>query len=342
MGGMGTNGGHPGFSGEPRVRIRKAVITAAGRGSRVYPAADTVGRGMLPIVDRDGRAKPVIQAIAEEAFSCGVDEIGIVCAPGDEARYLSEFRALIRNRYDARSASAEYLSGLLERFRYIVQDEPKGYGHAVWCARSFTGDEPFLLLLNDHLYLSTDPHRRCAQQVVELAGEEECAVSGVRATRESLIGNFGTLAGRHVAGRPGLYAVERLLEKPSISVAELELATPGLRAAHYLCFFGMHVLTPGIFPILEEQMRDGEGNGNGVQLTPALEAMGRREQYLALEVQGFRYDIGQKYGLLQAQLALGLSGKEREEVLASLVDVMAETHQNGQAERREGALEPVH
>lgn len=315
-------------------KIRKAVITAAGRGMGVYPAADTVQRGMLSVVDRDGVAKPVIHVIVEEALAGGVDEVAIVCAPGDEEQYRQRFASLSANRRRLEgpegAAYAETVDEMVARLRFIVQEEPKGYGNAVFSAKSFTGDEPFLLLLNDHLYLSSEPGRRCSQQIVALASEEGCSVAGVRATRESLIGNYGTLSGRQLQGRTGLYQIDKILEKPSLSVAEVELQTVGLRAAYYLCFFGMHALTPEVFDILSEQA--ASASRADWQLTPALAELARRQKYLALEVKGNRYDIGHRYGLLQAQLALGIDGPDHDQVLAAIVDTLAEAQLQGRHE----------
>ncbi len=308
------------------MHIRKAVITAAGRGVRLYPTADTVQKAMLPIVDRDGLAKPVMQIIAEEALASGIEEICIDLRPGDEEAYRHQFHALRENLLvaykglDWAHEQAERIDNLLHRLSFAIQTEPVGYGHAVSCARQFTNAEPFLLLLGDYVYLSRDDKRRCGEQLVQLAMQEECAVAAVHATREHLIGNYGTVTGKHHSMLPGVYQIERILEKPSLSQAEMELLTPGLRAGHFLCFFGMHVLTPCLFDILDEQQgtrRDGKVD---CPLTPALQELARREKYLALEVQGARYDIGRKFGLLQAQVALGLAGKEHDEVLTTLME----------------------
>ena len=307
------------------MEIRKAVITAAGRGVRLYPAADTVQKAMLPIVDRDGLTKPVIQVIAEEALDSGIEEICVVCAPGDEARYLEQFELLRRNLLDAHEGvswaadEADRLSDLVRRLHFSVQEEPKGYGHAVLCAKDFAQEEPFLLLLSDHLYISHQAGKRCAQQVIELAKQEACAVAAAQATREHLVGHYGTLSGRPEHDLPGVYAIERIIEKPSVSRAELELQTPGLRAGHYLCFFGIYVLTPLVLEILER-----DADGGDLQLTPALDELARRERYLALEVKGSRYDIGAHLGLFQAQLALGLSGNVRDRMLTTIIETQAQ------------------
>ena len=266
------------------MQIRKAVITAAGRGVRLYPAADSVQKAMLPFIDRDGLNKPAIQIIAEEALDSGIEEICVVCAPGDEQRYRDGFGMLRRNLTEAHRGAdwarkqADRIANLLRRLQFAVQPEASGYGDALAQARAFTAGEPFLLLLGDHLYVSNLPDKRCAGQLIEVACRESCAVSAVHATREHLVGYYGTVGGTRVAGTQGLYQVERILEKPSLSQAELEVQVAGLRAGHYLCFFGMHVLTPAIFDILEEDAAALDDPRAQLQLTPALERLARTEK----------------------------------------------------------------
>ena len=143
----------------------------------------------------------------------------------------------------------------------------------------------------------------------------------MQATHESKLPYYGTVGGRLVAGRKGLYEISEVLEKPTPTEAEQRLIVPGLRAGHYLCFFGMHVLTPAVMELLEEEVaRAGE---RGVHLTTALARLAKRERYLACELEGRRYDIGVKYGLLTAQLALALDGQDRDEVLSGLVELLA-------------------
>ena len=166
--------------------------------------------------------------------------------------------------------------------------------------------------------LELDPRQRRAAQLVAVAEAEACAVSAVQPTRENMLPYFGTIGGRRVAQSKQLYEIEAVIEKPTPTQAEQELIVPGLRAGHYLCFFGMHVLTPGIFALL-----DGLGATGDRQLSAALAALAGRERYLAYEVQGSRYNLGITYGLLVAQLALALSGKDRDEILAQLVELLA-------------------
>jgi len=277
------------------MRITKAVITAAGRNQRTLP--------LQTLIDRDGSEKSVLCIIVEEALRAGVEEICVVVCPGDEAPYAE--------------AAGEHAG----RLRFVQQRAPLGYGHAVYCARDLTGDQPFLHLVGDHLYVSREA-RSCAQQLVEVAQAESCAVSAVQPTRESLLPYYGTVGGRRVPGRQNLYLVEDVIEKPTPTEAEQRLIVPGLRAGHYLCFFGMHVLTPALMEILASKVAEA-GERGGVNLSGALAELAPRERYLALARQGWRYDVGVKYGLFIAQLALAMSGSERDEVLSQLLELLA-------------------
>ena len=286
------------------MKVSRAVITAAGPGQRTLP--------VQVLIDRDGVEKPLLRILVEEAVSAGIEEIGIVIAPGDETPYLKAI--------GDRDGITLTRGGVTLTF--ISQEHPLGYGHAVYCARDFISGESFLHLVGDHLYVS-DGETSCARQLTETAAAQECAVSAVQATRESLLPYFGAIGGRRVQGRQDLYVVETVIEKPAPTEAELRLAVPGLRAGHYLCFFGMHVLTPTVMEILAEQVATA-GTMATITLSSALARLAERERYLALEESARRYDVGVRYGLLNAQLALALSGKDRAEVLALILELLAQ------------------
>lgn len=311
------------------MKIKKAVITAAARAERLYPVADTIQKAMLPVIDIDGLHKPVIQIIAEEAFSSGIEEICIICAPGDGQRYINAFTSLRDNLAKSfknvgwATAEAEKITHLLDYTHFVEQPEPLGYGHAVYCAKEFVNNEPFLLMLGDYLYVSNLRNKRCAAQLIDLASAESCSVSAVNPTIEHQITRYGTLTGKQLAGHRGVYQIEKIIEKPSLSLAELELQTPGLRVGYYLCFFGMHVFTPVIFQLLEQQIKQ---QSNNILLTPSLVELANTEKYLALEMKGSRYDLSGRNGYLRAQLALGLAGEAHEETLTTLVDLLAEAN----------------
>jgi UTP--glucose-1-phosphate uridylyltransferase len=314
------------------LRITKAVITAAGRGARQYPAFDTVQKAMLPLVDRDGLAKPVLQIIAEEAIESGIEELCIVTAPEDEGFYRRHFQAFASNLRSAHrgvpwaEAQAGQMEELVGRLSFAEQAEPLGYGHAVWCARDFVAGQPFLLLLGDHVYVSKQ-ERRCARQLIDLAEAEGCSVSAVQATREHLIHQYGTIGGRRNHDHHEVYSIDEIIEKPNPTIAELRLHVPGLRAGHYLCFFGMHVLTPLVFDLLGKLVAEGCRELGSIQLTTALNELARRERYLALETSGSRYNLGVKFGVVEAQIAMALAGVDRQEMLTTLLESVVRIEQ---------------
>jgi len=276
------------------MKVTKAVITAAAPRQRTLP--------LQTLIDQDGVEKSVLRIILEEVLRAEIEEICVVVCPGDEDTY--------------RAVSGDHAG----RLRFVHQSEPRGYGHAVHCAREFVGSDPFLHLVGDHLYVSR-ASQGCAQQLVKAASAEECAVSAVQITREGLLPQYGAIGARRAAGRPNLYVVESVIEKPTPTEAEQSLIVPGLRAGRYLCFFGMHVLTPTVMGLLDQLLRDADGKE--VTLSDALAELASKEQYLALEESGRRFNVGVKYGLLMAQFALALNGDDREEVLSRLVDLLA-------------------
>lgn len=278
------------------MEIKRAIITAAGKSQRTLP--------LQSLVDRDGQTKTALAIIIEEVLAAGIEELCVVVCPGDEKAY--------------RTAAGEHA----KRLEFVEQKQALGYGHAVSCAAKFAGKKPFLLLVGDHLYVSGET-RRCAQQLVEFAAKEDCAVSAVQATHESKLPYYGAVGGRLVPARKGLYEITEVVEKPTPTVAEQRLIVPGLRAGHYLCFFGMHVLTPSVMALLAEEVA-AAGTRGSVHLSATLAKLARKERYLAAELTGRRYDIGAHYGLLTAQIALALSGKDRDEVLTGLVELLAQ------------------
>src|SRR5215469_13639810 len=239
------------------AKVRKAIITAAGRGTRQYPASTAVQKEMFPLVDRDGLTKPVIQIIGEEAIDSGIEEICIVTAPGEEKLYRDYFRRLdddmvksFRGK-DWAILESEKLAAFGERLHFAEQKTQEGFGHAVFQARDFVGNEPFLLLLGDHVYIS-DIKDRCALQLIRVYEQYLLdAVSGVQPTLERLLHLFGTIRGKPIDPAKGIYKAELIVEKPAIEVARDQLVTPGLPAGNYLAHFGMHVFSPRIFDSLE-------------------------------------------------------------------------------------------
>lgn len=275
--------------------IRKAIITAAGPAQRRLP--------LQALTDRHGESKPALAIILDEMLAAGIEQVGLIVSPADRAAY--------------ETVLATYVKSLV----FIEQATPGGYGHAVLCGRDFVSGEKFLLQVSDHLYVS-NVDKSCTRQLLDVAETEGGAVSAVQATHESHLRFFGTVSGSLRLGRQGLYQIDNVIEKPTPTVAEQQCVVPGLRSAHYLCFFGMHVLTPTVFTLLAE---DGAGlaTGGKLGLSPALARLASRETYLAAELAGRRSDLEAQFGVLRAQIALGLNGSARTEVLALLAEELA-------------------
>jgi len=295
------------------VRIRKAVVPAAGYGVRLFPATKAVKKELFPLVDHDGTIKPAIQIIVEEAIDSGMEQVCLVLQPGgDEAfrRYFCdplppELERRIETSPDA-YRQHERVRELGQRIHYVFQESQEGYGHAVYCPRQWVGDEPFLLLLGDHVYISKAP-KRCARQLVEAFEMKQVSTSAVMQTPESKLKYFGTIAGSPDPALPGLYAVAEIAEKPSIEYAREHFRIDGVPEGYYLSWFGLHAFTPEIFDCIEYHIRRGICERGEIQLTNAQELLRqRRNEYYAYEVRGIRCDIGvpSEYARTMALLAV--------------------------------------
>ncbi|MDQ8204978.1 sugar phosphate nucleotidyltransferase [Pelagicoccus sp. SDUM812003] len=277
------------------MKIRKALITLADPNQSTLP--------LQTLIDRKGDRKPALELILDEAASAGIEEIILIVCPADIEPYK---KAAGKHR---------------ESLRFLEQESPAGYANAILLAKDAIGDEPFLHLVGDHLCVS-NRSISCAQQLVKVAEQSQSSVSGVQATRENLITSFGAVGGRLEGRESGLYRVDTVLEKPTPTEAELSLLVPGLRAGFYLCFFGIHVLSPTIFEILESTTRSNERGARSLSL--ALQKLAEKEKVLALEIHGDRFDIGSEYGIFFAQLALALSGEDRDKVMSGLLELVAQ------------------
>jgi UTP--glucose-1-phosphate uridylyltransferase len=276
------------------MRVQKAVITAAAPNQNTLP--------LQRLVDGNGEEKTALQLIVEETLSAGIEEICVVIQPGDEANY--------------RRAAGHAIGSLT----FVHQDRPLGYADAILRAKSFVGDDAFLHLVGDHLYMSAIA-TSCAKQLVNLAEQFECPISAVQSTREHRLPYFGIVGGASVPRNEGLYEVRRVVEKPTPTLAEQELITPGLRSGHYLGYFGMHVLTSMAMQAVEEVASDPASERPS--LSDAMSKLPARGRYLAYQLRGTRYNIGIQYGVLIAQLAIGLSGRDRDYLLTEMVELLA-------------------
>jgi UTP--glucose-1-phosphate uridylyltransferase len=312
------------------AKVRKAVITAAGRGTRQYPASTAVQKEMFPLVDRDGLTKPVVQIIGEEAIDAGIEQICIVIQPGEEREYREYFRRMsdaemkqFRGK-DWAILESEKLEAFGQRLSFVEQHTPDGFGHAVYQARQWVGDEPFLLLLGDHVYIS-DIKDRCARQLIKVYEQYMLdSATAVQPTVERLLHLFGVIRGTPIDAGRGIYKAELIVEKPSVELAREKLATGGLPAGNYLAHFGMHVFSPRIFESLEHLIRNDLREKGEFQLTAAQEHLRQKtEKYWCVVTQGQRYDTGIPYGLMETQLALALNGIHRTEICEAIARILA-------------------
>jgi UTP--glucose-1-phosphate uridylyltransferase len=200
---------------------------------------------------------------------------------------------------------------------YVIQQTQEGYGHAVYCAREFVGEEPFLLLLGDHVLISAGG-TPCSRQAIDVYCEHEVPVTGVQRTPSNQLHLFGTLAGTRLPGARPIYEVTAIKEKPTVEYAEEHLRVEGVPRDQYLCFFGVSVFPPVLFDALEYHIRNNLRESGEIQLTSSLELLRRQSRYLATEIEGGRYDMGVPQGFVQTQLALALHSPARRQVLAAL------------------------
>ena len=294
-------------------RIRKGVITAAGRGTRQYPASQTVQKELFPLVDVDGYAKPTLQLIVEELLRSGLEEVCIVANPDNLDPIRRHFRGLTERERAGQFAGkawagplSDALADMATRLTFVVQETQEGYGHAVYQARQWVGDEPFLLSLGDHVYFS-DTDAPCARQVIDAYETHGAAVTSVTYALEADLHRYGTLGGQLIADtHPAVYKITELAEKPSAEFARARLRAEGLPDGQYLVHFGFHAFGPSIFACLGELIQRDQRHKGEIQLTAAQQLLLERERYLACEVAGVRYDMGIPEGLIETQIALAL------------------------------------
>lgn len=286
------------------MKIRKAIIPAAGLGTRFLPATKAMPKEMLPIVD-----KPTIQYIVEEAVASGIEDIIIVTGKGKRA---------IEDHFD-NSFELEYNLNekgkfqLLEEVRkssemadvhYIRQKEPKGLGHAIWCARKFIGDEPFAVLLGDDIVESDVP---CLKQMINVYDEHKASVVGVQPVGWNEVSRYGIVDPTAIRDR--VYLANQLVEKPETGKAPSNLA-----------IMGRYILTPAIFGILEEQRVGVNGE---IQLTDAISRLGETERILAYNFEGKRHDVGEKLGFIQTTIHYAMENPElRDELLRYMTEIV--------------------
>jgi UTP-glucose-1-phosphate uridylyltransferase len=289
-------------------KIRKAVITAAGYGTRLFPMTSAVRKEFLPVVDRKGRMLPLILANVEEVAAAGIEEICIIIQEQDR-RFFEDFfgQNLPPGLYEKLSAHArESLSAIKDLGKRIVfrsQDVQRGLGHAVYQVRDWVGAEPFMLVLGDHLFVPRGAVG-CARQLVDRFEQLETALVALQPTPESEIGRFGTVGGSWVDGdeKRDLLEIAMFKEKPDKEFASEFLTVDGLPEKTFLTVFGLYILTSGLFAELARASQDSEADGHEVQLTDALEQLRHRERFLGLVIEGEKIDIGLPEGYITGLL----------------------------------------
>jgi UTP--glucose-1-phosphate uridylyltransferase len=282
------------------MKVKKAIIPAAGLGTRFLPATKAMPKEMLPIVD-----KPTIQYIVEEAVESGIEDIIIVTGKGKRAiedhfdhSFELEQNLLEKGKFDLLN-EVQKASKMVD-IHYIRQKEPKGLGHAIWCARKFIGDEPFAVLLGDDIVKADKP---CLKQMIEQYDRYNASILGVQLVPDDEVSRYGIVDGNQIGDR--FYSVNNLVEKPEKEVAPSNLA-----------IMGRYILSPRIFEILSKQT---PGAGGEIQLTDAIAGLNQHEAVFAYDFEGVRYDVGEKMGFIQTTIEFAL---QREDLRNNLLEYL--------------------
>ncbi|CEQ23206.1 UTP--glucose-1-phosphate uridylyltransferase [[Clostridium] sordellii] len=285
-----------------KKRVRKAIIPAAGLGTRFLPATKSQPKEMLPIVD-----KPTLQYIIEEAVNSGIEEILIVTGRSKKSiedhfdRSIElELELEQKGKLDMLKIVQD-ISNMVDIY-FIRQKEPKGLGHAIYCAKSFVGDEPFAVLLGDDI---VDSEKPCLKQLIGAYDEYNTSILGVQEVAKENTDKYGILDVKHIEDR--VYKVNDMVEKPKVEEAPSNIA-----------ILGRYIITPAIFEILENQK---PGKGGEIQLTDALKTLGEHEVIYAYNFEGKRYDVGDKLGFLKATVDYAL---KRPELKSDFIEFLKE------------------
>ena len=277
-------------------KVRKAVIPAAGFGTRLFPTTKVVKKELFPIIDRDGRAKPVIMAIVEEAVDAGIEEVGIVVQESDKNLFTDFFQSppspQLWQKLSAENREySEYLQTLGDRVTILTQEQQEGYGHAVFCTQDWVNDEPFLLLLGDHVYASkTDIS--CAQQVIDVYQQAGKSTIGLTVMSADIIHKAGCVTGKWQDSTKSILEITQIYEKPTLDYAQEHLRVKGLPENDFLGVFGMYVLESTIFSLLAEDINNNVRYKGEFQLTTCLDKLREIEGAIGYLVKGQYFDTG--------------------------------------------------
>ncbi|MBF2064677.1 MAG: UTP--glucose-1-phosphate uridylyltransferase [Calothrix sp. C42_A2020_038] len=286
----------------PVTKIKKAVIPAAGFGTRLFPTTKVVKKELFPVIDKDGRAKPVVLLIIEEALSAGIEEIAIVVQPDDKAIFKKLFKrppsaALFEKLTPDNQKFSKYLVDIGDRITVLTQSQQEGYGHAVYCAKEWVADEPFLLMLGDHIYTSTE-NKSCAKQVLDIYDKVNHSVIGLTTVSSELLHKVGCVTGTWQQPN-SILSITQVSEKPAIDYARENLRVEGLKDDEFLSIFGLYALTPTIFDCLEEDINNNVRLKGEFQLTTCLDVLRKRADMTGYVVQGKFFDVGMPNAYLQ-------------------------------------------
>lgn len=276
------------------MKVRKAIIPAAGLGTRFLPATKAVPKEMIPIVDR-----PTIEYIVEEAVASGIEEILIITGRNKKAIEDHFDRAIELEMNLERDGKREFLelvdkSTNMANIHYVRQKNPKGLGHAISCAKAFVGNEPFAVMLGDDIVDSEIP---CLKQLIDAYDKHGTSILGVQEVARENVNKYGIVKGNKISSRE--YIVEDLVEKPKVEEAPSNVA-----------ILGRYIITPEIFDILEDTK---PGKGNEIQLTDGLKTLIKKQSMYAYIFEGRRYDVGDKLGFLEATVEFALKRKDLQE-----------------------------
>ena len=286
------------------MTVKKAIIPAAGLGTRFLPATKSQPKEMLPIVD-----KPTLQYIIEEAIESGIEEILIITGRNKksiEDHFDKSVELELELEQKGKTEMLEMVRNIsnMVNIHYIRQKEPKGLGHAIHCAKSFIGNEPFAVLLGDDI---VDCETPCLKQLISAYDEYKTSILGVQEVAKEDTCKYGILDVKHIEDR--VYKVKDMVEKPAVEEAPSNVA-----------ILGRYIITPAIFNILENQE---PGKGGEIQLTDALKTLGKQEAIYAYNFEGRRYDVGDKLGFLEATIDFALKRDNlRDDLLAYMKDVI--------------------
>ena len=291
-------------------RVRKALVPAAGFGTRLFPATKALKKELFPIMGRDGRMKPVILAIVEEAVHAGIEEVGIITQTADKEMFedffcspppIENFNKLPRESQDY----SRYLLDIGKRVNFLTQDTQDGFGHAVYCGREWVKDEPFLLMLGDHLYAS-DTDRSCVGQLLDVYEKTGQSVVGLKVTPASEVRNFGCVAG--IWQNSGeILNITEFAEKPDPDYARNNLVVDGLPEDNFLTLFGIYILKPRVFQLIGDHIRHNIRERGEFQLTSCLDELRKEDGFAGVVVKGRRFDVGLPDAYRQAMIDFRLA-----------------------------------